>query len=71
VLCLDCIHGGVVSERQVNHCGVRPRPTGRDTNLNTCSSDTLGNRVLAGMSAGDFKSLIEPDLTIEASPQGR
>jgi CRP-like cAMP-binding protein len=61
--------GGVVSERHVNPCGKRPRPTGRDTILDTLTPSALANKLLAALPHADSEAL-KTHLTIVPMAQG-
>jgi CRP-like cAMP-binding protein len=49
--------GGVCSERHVNPCGMRPRPTGRDFILDTKTPGGLANKLLAALPSADYETL--------------
>ena len=61
--------GGVVSERHVHPCGKLPRPTGRDTLLDTRTPSALANKLLAALPSPDFETL-KTHFTIVPMAQG-
>jgi CRP-like cAMP-binding protein len=61
--------GGVVSERHVHPCGMRPRPTGRDTLLDTLTPSALANKLLATLPRAVFETL-KTHFTIVPMAQG-
>jgi CRP-like cAMP-binding protein len=63
------VRGGVFSERRINPCELRPRPTGRDLDLNTVALDPFGNKLLAGLPSKDFEKL-SPHMTLGSFVQG-
>jgi CRP-like cAMP-binding protein len=50
--------GASTRNANVHPCGKRPRPTGRDTELNIIELDPLGNKLLARLPRADFDLLV-------------
>ena len=48
--------GGVNSERRVNPCGNRPRPTGRDLLFGHQDAGRVGQQIVGGIAASRFRS---------------
>src|SRR5207248_6652857 len=61
--------GGVVSERHVNPCGKRPRPTGQECSLHTRTPSLTANKLLAALPPADFKSLSDHFAIISLAQQ--